>query len=67
MKKVYYGYWTTGSSYNREGYEFSNLRKAKKTMRAIAKGNNTDSGARWWIQNGLDQYAHDYPIAEGRV
>ena len=51
MKK-YIGGWSTtnGASYN-QGYEFSNLKTAKKTMREIAKGNNTGTGARWNIDD----------------
>lgn len=56
MKQAkYYGYWSTGSSYNRGAYEFTSLREARKTMRAIAKGNNTGSGCRWWILDSLEE------------
>jgi hypothetical protein len=64
MRKTYYGYWTTGNSYNGDAYEFTNLKTAKKTMREIAMGNDTGSGARWWIDDN-DNVIDERHIAEG--
>jgi hypothetical protein len=67
IKKLYYGFWTNGNSYNRDPIEGTNLAKLKKTMRQIAYGNDTGSGARWWIQDELTYRGHEYPVAEGKV
>ena len=67
----YLGYWSTGSSYNREGIEFSSLREAVKVMRSIAWGNNTGSGARWAVYRREDVYTHgcatELAVRSGRV
>jgi len=67
MKKTYYGYWSTGNSYNGEAYLYSNLREAKRSMREIAKGNDTGSGAKWWILDSLDDehYQDEHTVANG--
>jgi len=63
--KKYYGYFDSGSTYNREPFEDTSLRRLKATMRKVAYGNNTGSGCRWWIQDTLDYVGHEYPVAEG--
>jgi hypothetical protein len=64
-RKEYYGFFSTGSTYNREPITENNLAKLKKTMRSIAYGNNTGNGCRWWIQDELSARGAEYPIAEG--
>ena len=69
MKTKYLGYLgTNDGTHNRSGYEFTNLRDACKTMRAIACGNDTGSGARWYVYD-VDEYNNDdpEPIRCGRV
>lgn len=39
MKKAYNGYWRANNNGNLEPFVFTNLKTAKKEMRAIAKGN----------------------------
>lgn len=60
----YTGEWRSGSSYN-YGYQFNTLADAKKTMRAIARGNTCrgDRG-RWSVAdiNG-DCVASGYTVA----
>ena len=65
MKKLYYGYFDTGSTYNRDPIEDTNLARLKKTMQDIAYGNNTGSGCSWWIYDNLDCEKDDYTVAEG--
>jgi len=64
----YYGYWSNGNSWNREPYEDTNLRRLKKTMRGIARGNNTGTGCRWLILDSLDDetYQNEHTVARGR-
>lgn len=65
IKKEYYGYWSTGSSYNRNPITDTNLGRLQRTMREIARANNAGSGCKWWIQDGMDQYNYEYPVATG--
>ena len=67
-KKTYYGHWQAGSSYNSEPYEFTSLREARQTMREIARGNDTGSGATWQVyDSATSRQQQDMPIASGRV
>jgi len=63
--KTYYGFFSTGSTYNREPITDTNLKRLKRTMKSIACGNNVGSGCRWWIQDELTARGAEYPIAEG--
>ena len=49
---MYYGFFSTSEgTHNREGYEFTSIRKAAKDMRAIAHGNClAGSTAHWTIR-----------------
>jgi len=61
----YLGYYSIGGgqSYNREGYEYSNLREARKSMREMAEGTCPQgSTGRWWIENLAGE-----TVAEGQV
>ncbi len=58
----YIGGWSAGSSYN-QGYEFTSLAEAKKTMRAIAKGNTFAGSSGGWTVDDMDGNT----VAEGRV
>lgn len=72
MKKTYYGYYSInhGQTYNRDPYEYSNLREARSDMRAIARG-NCPAGSRgaWWITDSIDSDScpDDITVASGRV
>ena len=48
MKKKYYGNWGANNSSRGDGYIFTNLRTACKTMRAIALGNTFQGNTGWW-------------------
>lgn len=67
IMKTYFGFWRAGNSYNPEPYEDTNLSRLKKVMQTIAAGNNTGSGARWWIQDELSYRGSEYPVAEGKI
>jgi hypothetical protein len=65
MKKTkYIGGWSAnnGSSYS-QGYEFGNLKDAKKTMRKICEGNVFAGSTGSWTIRDLDNDI----IAEGTV
>lgn len=66
MKK-YYGYWSNGNTYNRDPYIYTSLREARKSMRAIVRGNDTGSGGLWRIQDEDTERGAAYPVAEGRA
>lgn len=71
MSKTYYGFFQTTNctTYNRDPYKFTNLKIAKKTMRAIAMGNNTGSGATWKVLDSLEEekYQDEHAVAQGHV
>ena len=61
----YLGYYSIsgGQTYNRFGYEYSNLREARKSMRKIANGTcPRGSQGKWWIENLAGE-----TVAEGQV
>ncbi len=68
---TYYGYWGNGSTYNNEPYEDTSLRRLRKAMRQIARGNNTGGGGWWtiWDTDDADACNADeaHMVAEGRV
>lgn len=63
-KKIYAGSWSAnnGSSYYSD-YAFTNLKKAKATMRAIALGNVFAGNSGTWRVKDSD----DNVVAKGRV
>jgi hypothetical protein len=69
MKTTYYGdFVANGSTHNREPYIFTNLKKARKTMRSIATGNTFKGDiGRWWVFNSMENRQIDNPIAKGIV
>ena len=63
----YLGYYSIGGgqTYNRYGYEYTNLREARRDMREMASGSCPQgSSGMWWVtEDGND----DNVVAEGRV
>ena len=61
----YLGYYSIGAgqTYNREGYEYTNLREAKRSMRKIAVGNCTRGASGIWYVTDITGNT----IAEGKV
>ena len=63
-KFQYQGYYVTAEgTHNRGGYEYTSLRAACKSMRALAIGNRLHgSTARWSVERG-----DGVVVAEGKV
>lgn len=65
VRKVKYLGWfvtTNHATYNHDGYEFTSLADARKTMKTIAKGNDLGSGAMWCVNDMTGK-----TVASGRV
>jgi hypothetical protein len=70
--KTYYGDWSANNatSYNREPYEYTNLKEARKSMRAIAQGNTFAGNTGNWsvyknTHPSMESYRGEEPIAQG--
>jgi hypothetical protein len=66
--KMYYGYWSNGNTYNREPYTDTNLKRLKRDMAKIVRGNDTGNGGWWHIydSDAPETYEGEHTVAEGR-
>lgn len=65
----YFGFFMAndGNTYNREPYEFTSLKTAKKTMRSIALGNVFPGNKGWYRIETIGSSAYDEPVFRGDV